>query len=225
MNKHLLTSREYLSALLRSCLTFSSVCLSVCLSRLARHSQGSPGTLCWRTVRFVYNTLQMCCAWFACLTSTTPPICTGSSCMLPSCSGDQPESGCNHASRVLLRPPGVRPAEASRAEISAPALLPQPPLRWPCVSRSVDTTRRRHACLIDRSACLMEPRTCDWHTKCSRLTVRSRFPSCAPSWALCAAQFWYRPLTYSVWIFLDDLFLSLRFQLGPSATRCHSFLL
>ena len=137
------------------------VCLSVCLSRLARHPH---------VFRFVFCTLQTCCAWIAGPTSTTPPIRSGSSCKLPFCSGDQPEHGCNHASRVLLRPPGVRPAKASRAEISAPALLP-PPLRWPCVSWSVDTSRCKHACFIDRSACLVEPRTCDGHTKCSRLTV------------------------------------------------------
>ena len=140
-------------------------------------------------------------------------------------SADQPEHGCNHASRFLLRPLGVRPAKASRAEISASALLPQPPLRWPCVSWSVDTSQRRLACLTDRSACVVEPRTCDWHTKCSRLTVRSQFPSWAPSWGLCAAQFWHRPLTHSEGIFLDDLFLSSHIQQGPSATRCHSFLL
>ena len=35
---------------------------------------------------------------------------------------------------------------------------------WPCVSWSVDTSRRKDACFIDRSACLVEPRTCDWHS-------------------------------------------------------------
>ena len=83
------------------------------------------------------------------------------------------------------------------------------------VSWSADTSRRRHACLIDRCACLVEPRTCDWHTKCSRLTVRSRFPSLAPSWG---------PLTYSEDLdsLLDDLFLSSRFQLGRSWIGLHT---
>ena len=59
--------------------------------------------------------------------------------------------------------------------------------------------------------------------KCSRLTVRSRFPLWAPSWGLRAAQSSCRPLACSgeSWPSQDDLYVSPHFHLGPSASLCH----
>ena len=128
----LLTSREYSSVLLR--LLGVVVCLSVTpcatLSWFSMNSLLADCSLAYRVL-----TQMLCVVRWTDQPSRTPP----------SCLGDQPEYGCERVSRVLLRRPGCTPAKASRAEIGAPALLPQPLLRWPCASWSVNTSRCRHA--------------------------------------------------------------------------------
>ena len=60
--------------------------------------------------------------------------------------------------RVFCFGLGVHPAKAFQAEISAPALLPQPPLRWPCASWSIKHSSTQTCLhLIDWSACWEEP--------------------------------------------------------------------
>ena len=58
---------------------------------------------------------------------------------------------------------------------SSPAAAPS--CVWPCASWSVGTARRRRVCIDRLSMSGGASHTCDRRIKCSRLTVRSRFPS------------------------------------------------
>ena len=71
-----------------------------------------------------------------------------------SCSGDQPEYGCDRATRVSPRPPGHDPAEAPlRLSAAVAAWLGHVPHgQWALLDTDMPL-------LIDRSACLVEPVT------------------------------------------------------------------
>ena len=147
----LLTSRKHLSVLLRSCLS-----ITPCV------------TISWRSMNcmlancsLVYCTLHTCCAWFAGLTNTTPPI-----------------------RRIFVHVAvplwwiGLS-TDATMHRVFCFSLRAYVPPKLSSCSRCFGHVTHGqwahldadiHA-LIDQSACLVEPRTCDWHTKCSRLTV------------------------------------------------------
>ena len=160
-------------------------------------------TLSWFSMS---SLLGNCSLVYSMLTHVLRVVCwIGQSlCTSLSCSGDEPGRGHERASRVFCfglwgrLPPKL-------FEQSSALLL----FRCCGHCRAGRVPRGQWALLdtdllvlIDRSATGQHvwwslPCTCARHTKCSRLTVRSRFSVVSFIVGFCATQFWHRPVTCS----------------------------